>query len=222
MSNVLPLTAVRYSSKTGSDISSRLAPPYDVIDDEAKCGLLERDASNFVRIDLPHMPPKDVGPPAAYEQAAATLRGWLDDGTLVRDARPGFYAYHQSFRLAGRDFTRQMFFARIRLEPFGSGSIFPHEQTFGGPKEDRLALTQATACNMSPIFGLFEDRGNELAALLSAETAGEALVEGDLDDTRNRLWAVTDDDTLASVTSLMKNKPIYIADGHHRYGTAMM
>ena len=222
MSTVLPFNAVRYETSRNRDISTRLSPPYDVIDAQRKRELLKRDPKNFVAIDLPHTPPKTAGPPAVYQRAAQTLRDWLHDGALVRDANPGFYVYHQSFRHGDREFTRKMFFARIRLEPFGSGNIFPHEQTFGGPKEDRLALTRATESNMSPIFGLFEDPHSDVANLFEAKLSSESLAHGDLDETRNRLWAVTDPDLLADVTSLMTDRPIYIADGHHRYGTAMM
>lgn len=221
MSDIRPFRGIRYGTTTSRDISSRLAPPYDVLDEADKRALLARSDHNFVAVDLPHVPPKTAGPAKAYAQAAETLERWLGEGTMVRDAQPAFYVYHQSFRQGDEQFTRKMFFARLRLVDFGQG-VFAHEETFGGPKEDRLALTRATRANMSPIFGLYEDAGNRVAKLFSESIPEQPLAEGQLDATTNRLWAVTEPSTLDEVQGLMRGRPIYIADGHHRYGTAML
>lgn len=225
MSDIRPFPGIYYTPRPSRDISTRLAPPYDVLDEAEKQAFLAQDACNFVKVDLPHMPPKAAGPAAAYEAAARQVREWLADGTLTRDATPALYVYHQEYERAGRAFVRKMFFARLKLEPFGEGNVFPHEQTFGGPKEDRLALTKATRANMSPIFGLYPDGENAVAARLEAAIGGgaaEPLVEGRLGDTFNRMWAVRDEAALAEVRARMTDKPIFIADGHHRYGTAML
>ena len=151
MSTIRPFAAIRYATTPADhDISARLAPPYDVLGQADKDALLARDAANFTRIDLPHVPPKSAGPAAVYEAARQTLADWLADGTMVHDATPAIYVYHQKYRIAGSEFVRKMFFARLHLEPFGTGSVFPHERTFGGPKEDRLALTRATKANPRP------------------------------------------------------------------------
>jgi uncharacterized protein (DUF1015 family) len=115
-----------------------------------------------------------------------------------------------------------MFFARLRIAAFGTGGVFPHERTFGGPKEDRLCLTQATQANLSPIFGLYEDADNVVAARFEQVLPPDPLAVGTLDGVENRLWSVTDPETIAEVTRLMANKAVYIADGHHRYGTAAL
>jgi uncharacterized protein (DUF1015 family) len=192
-----------------------------VLDEADKRALLARSDHNFVAVDLPHVPPKAAGPARAYAAAAKTLAGWLDEGAMVRDPQPAFYVYHQSFRQGNVQYTRKMFVARLRLVEFGEG-VFAHEETFGGPKEDRLALTRATRANMSPIFGLYEDAENRVATLFSGAIPVQPLAEGQLDATNNRLWAVTERSTLGEVASLMRDRPIYIADGHHRYGTAML
>ncbi|MCK4342752.1 MAG: DUF1015 domain-containing protein [Phycisphaerae bacterium] len=223
MSTIRPFPAIRYATITGGrDISTRLAPPYDVLDQSGKDALLRSDPLNFVRIDLPHMPPNSAGPPAAYESSNNTLRKWLSDGTMVRDQQPALYIYHQTYRHGSTEYVRKMFFARLRLEPFGQGSIFPHERTFGGPKEDRLALTKATQANLSPIFGLYEDADNQVARRLEAALSPEPLAVGTMDEVENRLWAVTDQAAIAEVAQLLEPKPTYIADGHHRCGTAML
>lgn len=222
MSTIRPLCGIRYATNKSRDVSALLAPPYDIVDDRGKAELLARHPDNFVKIDLPHMPPKSAGPSAVYEACATVLGRWLANGTMVRDRQPAVYAYHQIYRHDGTQYIRKMFFAGLRLEPFGEGSIFPHERTFGGPKEDRLALTKATRANLSPIFGLYEDAQNVVAQRLERALAPEPLTVGKLDGVENRLWAVTDTGTIAEVARLLEPKPIYIADGHHRCGTAML
>lgn len=223
MSTIQPFPAIRYATATGkSDISRRLAPPYDILDQAAKDALLAGDPLNFVKIDLPHLPPKSAGPPRAYQAAHDTLQQWLRDGVMVRDPQPGLYVYHQRYTHGGTAYTRKMFFARLRLEPFGEGSIFPHERTFGGPKEDRLALTKATQANLSPIFGLYEDARNIVATRLEQALPPNPLATGTMDGVENRLWAVTDAGVIEEVARLMAPKATYIADGHHRCGTGML
>lgn len=222
MSIIRPLRAIRYATDSRQlDVSTRIAPPYDVIDEAGKADLLAPDPKNFVKIDLPHMPPKSAGPPAAYAAAAATLQEWLRDGTMVRDERPALYVYHQRYQHAGTAYVRKMFFARLRLEAFGSGSVFPHERTFGGPKEDRLALTKATRANMSPIFGLYDDARNEVSSRLEQELPAP-VARGTMERVENTLWAATDPALIQSIAELMQSKSIYIADGHHRYGTGLL
>ena len=222
MSMIRPFPAVRYATDKSRDLSAWLSPPYDIIDDAAKAQLLARHPNNFVKIDLPYMPPKAAGPAHLYQASRATLDQWLRDGQMVRDRQPALYAYHQAYRHGATAYVRKMLFARLRLEPFGAGSIFPHERTFGGPKADRLALTKATQANLSPIFGLYEDAQNVVAKRLEQALAPQPLAFGTLDGVENRLWAVTDAATIADVTRLMEPKATYIADGHHRCGTAIL
>jgi len=222
MSVIQPLPAIRYNTTGQTDLSSRLAPPYDVLSEGDKAQLLTRDSRNFVKIDLPFVPPKSAGPAAVYESARREMDAWLADGVLVRDPQPAIYVYHQRFARNGATCTRKMFFARLRLEPFGAGSVFPHEQTFGGPKEDRLCLTKACQANLSPIFGLYPDSRNDVSKTLDAARTPKPLATGTLDNVENELWAVTDPGTIARVQQLLADKPTFIADGHHRYGTGLL
>jgi uncharacterized protein (DUF1015 family) len=222
LSTIRPLTAIRYSTTGGVDISTRLSPPYDVLDQADKQRLLARDDRNFVRIDLPHVPAKQAGPAEVYDAAGRQLRAWLTDGTLIRDKVPALYVYHQAYRHDGVRYVRKKFFARLRLEPFGAGSVYPHERTFGGPKEDRLRLMQATNANLSPIFGVFEDSGDTIARRLDSAAGGDPLACGTIDDVEHRLWAIRDQAVIADVATLMAGRATYIADGHHRYGTSLM
>lgn len=218
MAQIEPFRGIRYARP---DISDFVAPPYDVLSESDKQALLEKDSHNIVAIDLPHTPPKSAGPDRVYDQAAGALTQWLDVQTLVRDEQPALYAYHQTYSLEGRALTRKKFFARLRIESFGAGSIYPHEQTFGGPKEDRLKLTAATRCNLSPIFGLYPDPANEVSLAVEADIDREPDQRASLDGVQNKLWAITDEATIEQVRELLSAKAVYIADGHHRYGTAM-
>jgi uncharacterized protein (DUF1015 family) len=222
MSVVKPFVGIRYNTTASTDISAKLAPPYDILDQNDKDQLLGQDANNFVKIDLPFIPPKKAGPAEVYTQARQQLDAWLADGTFVQDSVPAIYVYHQAYTYEGTQYTRKKFFARLRLEPFGEGSIFPHERTFGGPKEDRLALTKACQANLSPIFGLYEDAQNAVAKKLEDALPDKPWATGTMDGVENRLWAVIDPHVIKEVTQLMQPKAIYIADGHHRTGTAMM
>ncbi len=223
MSEIQPFRAIRYATDVvGRDLSSRLSPPYDVLDAADKKRLLQRDPYNFVAIDLPHVPAKAAGPPEVYDQARTTYQQWLDRGILIRDLRPALYLYHQRYTHAGKTYTRRKFFARLRLEPFGAGSVFPHEQTFGGPKEDRLCLTRAVQANLSPIFALYSDPENRVIERLETARPPEPLAIGTLDGVENELWAIHDPDAIAEVRGLLADRPVFIADGHHRYGTALL
>ncbi|MCH7813532.1 MAG: DUF1015 domain-containing protein, partial [Planctomycetes bacterium] len=168
-----------------------------------------------------HRPPKALGQPEGYARSAATLAAWLADGTLVREERPAIYVYHQLFTHQGRHYTRRKFLARVRLVPFSEGVILPHEQTFGGPKEDRLALTKATRCNVSPVFGLYTDPDDEVDGVFTDTTVDPPDVTATLDGVENRLWIMTDQAAIQAVSGMMSRKRIFIADGHHRYGTAL-
>jgi len=223
MAEVRPLQAIRYDyTRWAGDLSDVIAPPYDVLDRSDKDALLARSDRNIVAVDLPHIPPKALGPAEEYERSAQTLAAWLEDGTLVRESQPAMYAYHQTFEHAGRQYTRRKFIARVRLVPFDEGVVLPHEQTFGGPKEDRLALTKATQCNVSPVFGLYTDPEGAVGQAFAAATAGrDPEVRATMDDVENRMWIVTDPATISRVGQVMAPKRIFIADGHHRYGTAL-
>jgi uncharacterized protein (DUF1015 family) len=220
VAQIHPLAGIHYARTPKLDFSSVIAPPYDVLDDKAKATLQKRHPDNIVTVDLPFLPPKSVGPDAVYAQASATFDSWLHAGILTRDPHPALYPYTQSFQRRGRTFHRRGFIALVRLSPFGEGEVVPHEKTYPGPIEDRLKLMHATGMQLSPIFGLFNDPRNEVTSLLYASLA-KPMLSGTLDGVQNDLWHVHDGQTENQVIDLMKDRPIYIADGHHRYTTAL-
>ena len=222
MADIRAFRGFRYDLGQVGSLSDVVAPPYDVIDPELQQKLYEASPFNAVRLELPKDQPGDDASVNRYSRAAATLRDWLAGQVLRQDTSRGLYVYEQEFEVEGTTYRRRGFLARVRLEPFGTGRIFPHEQTLSGPKEDRLKLYRATGFNLSPIFGLYPDADGRVAAVLEPFThKGPPLVATDHLGVTNRLWVVTDTHAVSTVTGLMGPKPVYIADGHHRYETGL-
>ena len=226
MPQVFPFRPLRYPAGPDGDISAKVAPPYDVLDGDDKAALLARDAHNIVAIDLPHVPPKELGPKAAYAAAADMLAAWTETGVLTREATPAVYAYRQTFDFAGTTHQRCGMACTVETNPFGprdGGGILAHEQTFSGPKEDRLALMRATRAQLSPIFGLHADDGGQATrltrALMAARPADFVATTGD--GVRHEVWAVTDEAVIAQYQAALAGEDVFIADGHHRYTTAL-
>lgn len=220
MAQIRPFRGVRFSRRRGNDISNLIAPPYDVLSDQDRSRLQTRDPHNIVTVDLPHVPPKSAGPDEEYDKANINLQAWLHSGVLECDARPALYPYTQSYEHGGRMFHRRGFIALVRLSPFGEGHVVPHEKTYAGAIEDRMKLMKATGMQLSPIFGLFSDQRNEVTGMLYHD-AGKPELTATLDGVRNDLWSVIDAEVENQVIDWMKHKPVYIADGHHRYTTAL-
>lgn len=228
MPEIRPFRALRYNTSTIGDPALVVAPPYDVIGSAEHERLLARHAANVVRLDLPREEAGDAADDR-YRRAARTLAGWRSDGTLHKDPHPSIYVYEQSYLVPGTDVSRTQvgFFARLRLEPFGPGSgIFPHERTLAGPREDRYKLLRATGVNTSPVVVLYDDptaAGAPVLDEIRTRTADLDLV--DEDGARHRLWAVlADGDAAQAVAPLLaaaSGGPVTIADGHHRYETAL-
>jgi uncharacterized protein (DUF1015 family) len=225
--DIRPFRALRFDAETVGDLGSVVAPPYDVIGDELHQALLARHPRNAVRLDLPEAEPRE-DPDERYRRAARTLTAWRSDGTLRKDPRPSVYVYEQSYRVPGtdRDRVQRGFFGRLRIEPFGPESrVLPHERTLSGPKEDRYRLLRATGLNTSPVVGLFRDADGEAATVLASVASGTPVADVvDDDGVRHRVWAVADDGEGSAAASLVRvagDGPIWIADGHHRYETAV-
>lgn len=223
MADICAFPGIRYGAEhvSGGDISSLICPPYDVLGQADKDRLSARNPHNIVRIDLPFAPAKQAGPDAGYEQSASILKSWLAQGVLVVDKIPALTVCQQKFEWEGSEYTRRLFLCRLRLEPFGQGSVFPHEHTFGGPKEDRLKLMKATACQTSPIFSLFADSENEVFGALEpglgVDPDSQAMTEG----VGTLLYSVTDAGVIEAIREAMRDREVYVADGHHRYLTAL-
>jgi len=222
MPEIQPFRGVRYDIARVGAMSDVVAPPYDVIDASLQDRLYQASPYNIIRLELNREESGDNDTQNRYTRAARFLKDWTRDGILRQDDHPTLYVYHQTFEVEGQTHTRKGFLARVRLEAFGQGKIYPHEQTLSGPKADRLALFNATKYNLSPIFGLYPDQTNEVLRAAESGLRDRTPLEAtDHLGVRNQLWPVTDQEVHTAVQGLMASKPIFIADGHHRYETGV-
>lgn len=225
MPDVHPFQAVQYRSGVG-DVSDLVAPPYDVLDAAAKADLLVRNPANIVGIDLPCVPASRLGPPECYENAAKGFQNLLAQGTLSRREKPAMFAYRQTYTFGGRQLERCGMACTLDTAPFGprkGGGVLPHERTFGGPKEDRLALMRATRCQLSPIFGLYHDEGGAGAGIVRRIVGSRpADMTADLGDgVEHEVWTVEEGPDMDAFRAALAGQDVFIADGHHRYTTAI-
>ena len=222
MPDIRPFRGVRYDMAQVGALSAVVAPPYDVIDSALQEKLYRASPYNVIRLELNREEAGDDESNNRYGRAAKNLRDWRRLGVLREDDHPALYVYHQTFTVEGTTFTRKGFIARVRLEAFGEGRIFAHEQTLSGPKADRLKLFNATKYNLSPIFGLYPDPLNDVLTAAEAGIRDRTPLEAvDHLGVINRLWPVTDEHTATAVQGLMSDRSIFIADGHHRYETGV-
>jgi uncharacterized protein (DUF1015 family) len=211
VADVRPFRQLRYGAAAGP-LDRLLAPPYDVISPEERRKLLASSPYNAVRLILPELP---------YEELGALIGHWRDEGVLVQDERPSIVAWTQRFALEeGVERERRTLLATVGLEPYEARVVRPHERTHAGPKADRLRLVRATRVNLSPMLALYPDP--EGAAWAAAAVAGPPTAEATgADGTLNRFWRIDDPATGAAVSAAMADRWLLIADGHHRYETAL-
>ena len=210
MARFEPFAGIRYDP-SAEGLEAVLAPPYDVIDDEERARLVALDPHNAVRLEVP----ADEAGRDRYAAAAALLAEWLAEGALVADAEPAFYAYRMGFTdEAGRPRQTTGVGGALGL---GGDDVLPHERTMPKPKSDRLDLLRATRANLSPIWGLSLAEG--LTAL--CEVAGPPDARASVDGVHHRLWRVTQPGVVGAVSEAVASAPVVVADGHHRYETAL-
>jgi uncharacterized protein (DUF1015 family) len=223
MAEVAPLSPLHYDSTrlagSKSSLANVVAPPYDVISTEERAALAARDPHNVVRLILP-----EGEGDAKYANAAALLSRWREERVLVRDEEPGFYRYDQTFLPPGSPagaptITRRGFLALVRVVPFSERVVLPHERTLSGPKEDRLRLFRATRTNLSPGFMLYRDAAGVLDAPLREAT--ELGRFSTADGITHVLSKVTGREALRAIVGGIARSTLLIADGHHRYETAL-
>jgi uncharacterized protein (DUF1015 family) len=221
MPHIQAFRGLRYDLGHVGSLSDVIAPPYDVIDPALQDQLYKKHPANIIRIELNRDEPGDDQTSNRYSRAARFLRNWRSEGVLQLESDPAIYVYHQVFQDGGREVVRRGFMARVQLERFGEGKIYPHEETHGAAKQDRLLLTRACRANISQIFGLYPDPQNAAQERLERAIVGQQPLQAtDHLGVVHRLWVVTDVATITEVSALVDPQPMYIADGHHRYETA--
>jgi uncharacterized protein (DUF1015 family) len=222
VARVSPFRAVRYPVAAGTDITPLTGPPYDVISPALREDLLARDPHNVVALELPEGPLDPSAPGNRYETGGGRWREWLASGVLAADVSPAVYVIEQRYAHAGAQIARRGFVAAVGLEPFSAGVVLPHERTLPKAIDDRLNLTRATAANLSQVFGMFADTGHVTDELIARamDTAPLATATDD-DGVVSTIWALTDSADHAALAAFMADLPVFIADGHHRYTTAL-
>ncbi|HEU5440024.1 MAG TPA: DUF1015 domain-containing protein, partial [Ktedonobacterales bacterium] len=219
MADVRPFPALRYAP--GANLAAVVTPPYDVISPAAQAGYYARDPHNIIRLELGREAPGDDELANKYTRAAAEFADWRRSGILRQD-QSAYYLYEQTFSATGRDYRKLSLLARVRLEPWEAGVVLPHERTMSKPKQDRLALMRATSANLSPLMVLYDDPASVLAARLApiAEAAPTAAFTDEASE-GHRLWLLDDPTLAGEIGSFFRERQLYIADGHHRYETAL-
>jgi uncharacterized protein (DUF1015 family) len=211
---IRPFRGYRYAGSEARDISAVVAPPYDQISPAMQDRLYAMSPYNIVRVTYP----KDAAD--KYRDARDVLGGWLSDNVWARDERPAIYPYHQTYTVAGRSVTRMGFVALGEVSDYTRGVVLPHERTHAGPKRDRMQLLEATAADIGLLFMLAADPGGELRR--ATTPIGDPIAEArDLKGELHCLWRVTEQAAVSRVRELMTARPVIIADGHHRYETAV-
>jgi uncharacterized protein (DUF1015 family) len=222
MAEIRAFRGVRYDLGRVGALSDVVAPPYDVIDPALQQALYDRSPHNVIRLILNKQGPTDTATNNRYTRAANMLRAWQADNVLRTDSARSLYVYQQDFSVEGKTYTRRGFLARVRLEPLASGRIYAHEETMPGPKADRLQLFHATAMNLSPVFGLYPDADDAVMGQLNAAISRTVPLQAtDHLGVVSKLWPISDQHAVSAVTGLLGPKPVFIADGHHRYETGL-
>ncbi|MBI4566558.1 MAG: DUF1015 domain-containing protein [Planctomycetes bacterium] len=223
MPKIFPFRALHYDSARVGDLSQVIGQPYDKVDERLRKHYYDRHPHHVVRLDKRRDEPGDATGDRKYAAAAKDVQAWLQEGVLVEDDPPGLYAVRQTYRIAEGRRVRKGLCAMMRLEEFGRGKIYPHEETHTGPKIDRLKLLRATGVHFGHIFMLYSDPAGDVNRILDAEAAKRApdLSAVDEEGGEHRVWRLTDPATLRSLCDVMDPKDAIIADGHHRYETAL-
>jgi len=218
---VSPFRGIRYNQRTVGDLARVLCPPYDVITPEQQKLYCEKSNYNAIRLEFPE-PTGD-----SYQRAAITFQQWLKHGVLHLDSASSFYLHAHRFEYSGAEKVRRGLIAHVKLGPWGSG-IYPHEETFPKAKGDRLQLMRACRANFSPLLSLYHDSEREIASILSHVAQEKPLMS--LRAKRSNLlacneahtlWAISDPEIKRELSQFLSSQPLYIADGHHRYETAL-
>ena len=202
------------------DVGKLIAPPYDVIDEQLRDTLLRLSEYNIAHVTRAERQPSAAsGNP--YDAAGKLWADWKAGGVVKPDEQPTVYVYEQFFELHGHKLSRTAMIARVRLESLGKG-VLPHEDTLAAPREDRLMLLRATRAQFGPVFGLYPDPEERIDRLLGEAKTQRPLTQAvDSDGLLHRLWGLTDSAAVTEIHEAMLPKELLLADGHHRYETAL-
>ncbi len=215
MAEIKPIRALRYTDKAGT-LASCVCPPYDIVSEEEYAALCAANPYNLIRLELP------VGGENRYENAGKLLAAWLRDGILARDETPGIYLYREAFSVAGKQYAFDGLVCLVGLRPFSDRVVLPHEETLSKAKADRFNLMKATGCNFSSVYSLYRDESGEIRQKLREAQALPLLAEfADSEGVTHTLRKIEDPAEIGFLVQAFADKQLFIADGHHRYETAL-
>ena len=222
MAEIRPFRGIHYNQELIGDLSSVICPPYDVITPQMEDELYHRSEYNFVRLEHGRQLPQDTMTDSRYTRSAATLEQWLQQGVLRIDEVPAIYLHDHHFTYKGKEYKRRGIIVCVRLEGWDKRVIRPHEGTLAKPGDDRLSLLWALQANTSPILALYEDQGERLSSLLALEERNQPAISlGTADGEGHSIWAITEPGVVDKICASLAHQPLYIADGHHRYESAL-
>jgi uncharacterized protein (DUF1015 family) len=221
LARVRPFRGYTYA-RTQTDITELTAPPYDVISETMRAELIAKSEHNIVALELPEGAHDPDVPGNRYETGSRRWNEWRAEGVLVRDDEPSLYVLEQRYELSGREVRRRAFIAEVGIEPFETGVVVPHERTLPKALGDRFNLTRACAANFSQVMGLFPDETGATDALFEQAMTGEPIMTATDDDgVVSTVWTITDPAAHERLAGMLADAPVFIADGHHRYTTAL-
>ena len=221
MAEIIPFKGILYNPEK-VDVSLTAAPPYDVVSPRYKEELYKKDPHNIIRIDFGKDRDDDNGEDNRYTRAAEYLQQWLEKEIFTHDPEPAYYCYETIYTLNGQQAKTVGFLGAVKIEELGSGKIHPHEMTYSKPKSDRLNILRYCNANTSPIFSLYSSEERTTSSMLENLTKETPYVEAiDKDGFTHRLWRISDSASIETIKSEMADKHVFIADGHHRYETAL-
>ena len=221
MAEIKPFPGIKYNINLIKEINMVIAPPYDVIDQYTQKKLYKKSPYNIIRLEYGLTNPEDGEANSVYTRAADEFNTWLEEGILLKDEQPALYLYELEFNVDDTKVIRRGFFACVKVEDFKEKTILPHEETLSKPKEDRLKLLRVCKANFSPIFGLYPDKQCILEKIFDTLDHEADMDFLDEEENRHRIWTISDRSIINTLESLLKGKQIFIADGHHRYETAL-
>ncbi len=222
MAAIIAFRGILYNTEKITNISDVVTPPYDVISDKEQNAFYDRHPNSAVRLDKGKPANSDTDQDNPHTRAAAYFQNWIKDGILVEDSDPALYLTSVEFNVADKPVTRFGLIARVKLEPFEKGIVLPHETTFSKVKTERLELIKACRANFSQIFSIFSDPTNILGLLTNyVEDLSPVFDFNDDAGHRHKLWRITDPSMHQKVSDAFNEKKLFIADGHHRYETAL-
>jgi len=222
MAKIIPFRGILYNRHKIHNLSEVITPPYDIISKQDQCNFYKQSPYNIIRLDMGKSTKKDTDKNNRHTRAANLLNKWISENILVRDNSPSLYLTSVEFSSENKMITRYGLIALVGLEPFNKGIVIPHEKTFSKVTAKRFELIKACHANFSPIFGIYSDQNDILGSLKDAAGAKAPDMEFiDSNSLKHRLWRITDTSMHSHITDAMKEKKLLIADGHHRYETAL-